>query len=136
MRNKRSPIYVAYSQFLKRIFFQIGFETTSLFWDYQNSRKRRYYTCSISDRNQAPHFKVKAHSNGSDGAVFTSPCSKGKLLNPCMIFFRMQHLAISFKQPIIRRSISTAKLLRKFEVVVFFLYLVKHALPKIVVLYF
>jgi len=57
--------------------YPIGFETTSIYWDYTTSRKRRYYTCSIYERFRTPRFKVKVHSNGSEGIQYTGCTAKG-----------------------------------------------------------
>ena len=68
---------------------QIGFETTSIFWDHVTTRKRRYYTCSIYERFRTPRFKVKVHSNGTEGIHYTSCSAKG----------------IIWKRPVVNKSI-------------------------------
>ncbi|XP_047136295.1 uncharacterized protein LOC100209023 isoform X1 [Hydra vulgaris] len=63
----------------KDFVYPVGFETTSIFWDNHDIQKRRYYTCSISECMKSPRFKVKAHSNGSEGSLYTSSTAKGAI---------------------------------------------------------
>ncbi|XP_066928723.1 histone-lysine N-methyltransferase trr-like [Clytia hemisphaerica] len=56
---------------------KIGFETISLFWDYENVRQRRYYTCTITDEKETPYFKVKVHSKTGDPKEFSNTAPKG-----------------------------------------------------------